>query len=769
MKSSMLRLSALMGTVLFAFVLIFTACPGTGPVDEPGSDGVVVTDGDTTDTAKPDDTQTPDTPIVKDDTKGPEDPAKPEADGGTTPDVCPPGCGTCGGGTGPTDKLDVGAACTKPEAGQPNPCKDGLLCFEVRVVNGRFYRPVTQCVKSCNTDADCGTPGISCVSAPNGADPAVKICSETKTENEACDASLAQLCASTQQVQLDCLVKDINNDTVGACTRRCQADINCDVNSGRICRKPVPDAVSTYCLEPSLPGPKCLGETCDVSSNATNCLSGLACDSGICVKECTVATQDKDCDTAAGETCFQAFGSPKGFCQPKPTVTTEGEACNPLKRCDESKGLACVTSGDSSTCVRKCDTNKGEDNNPDCPADTLCQKPSDQIPFGICRKKAGFSEPCGITGTCTATPSACINVNDTLGALCLRLCDPDKNDDKDLNPDCDGGKGSCVTLNSAITSGGKSYMGACFAGRPKTQEVGESCDFNKNDGLKSPDCKDGGRCIFFSGTPGPQCYLDCDPCKSFEKNGDWYNNVCANGDDRCLGVTSGGQPAGGVCEPAAGKPVRDVGQPCDSTNGCKDPDNVTCVRFSNAEDATSICSKNCDPGKGTQTNPECPGNASCLGLNNGGGVCNPLVERTQKIGEGCNGPRGTPRYNECLAEQDGKKLFCAEPGITGIDGTCQVFCNPTKGFKDNADCKAAGLSNHLCLPGDLTQPDKGGCLEICSFSSRKDCSQKQCQFGQCREFLLGKSGDCDTQAKETDCQSKGGTCVNKTCLSTVCL
>ena len=40
-----------------------------------------------------------------------------------------------------------------------------------------------------------------------------------------------------------------------------------------------------------------------------------------------------------------------------------------------------------------------------------------------------------------------------------------------------------------------------------------------------------------------------------------------------------------------------------------------------------------------------------------------------------------------------------------------ILCNPANGFKDNPGCKAAGLADRLCLPGDLRQPDRGaGCL-----------------------------------------------------------
>jgi hypothetical protein len=774
MRSLISRFVLVLLPLVLAIALVNSGCPAP-PIDEPTTDAEVKKDaGQNTDTTSTDGTKTeepkvPDTTEIDDPGKTDTKPDEPVVDKGFCNDP-PPGCDKCGPATDPNAKKKLGETCELPAAGQADPCEAGLKCFEARIIDGQFYRPIIQCVKVCNADSECdAAANQTCVGIDQNG---TKACVTLKQEGEACEPASLNLCGSNGQIAIDCLVSDTNTSTAGVCTRRCggQTGETCASLTGKACRKPKPAAVQNYCLDPVLPGPKCLGETCDISSNATNCLSGLRCLDGYCVKNCTITTQDKDCDTTNGETCFQPLGQ-EGFCQPKPTVTKAGEECTPLKRCDESKGLACISTGETSICVQKCDVAKGEDKNPDCGADELCQKPSDSFGFGICRTKAKFEQSCGATAVCSDKPSACINIGDPLGALCLKLCETSKNKSEDdaSNPDCDGGKGQCNKLNNSISSDGKSYDGACFAARPKTAAVGASCAFNKTDGMRSADCVDGARCVFLGGTPHPTCYPDCDPCNSTRKGTDWVHPKCANGTKECIGLTSGGRPAGGICLPD-GKPVRNEGEFCDFQNGCKDPDNILCVRFSNAEDASSICARKCDPEKGRSSNPDCPGNGECGALSNGGGVCLPVLKRSRKIGEGCKGPIGTVRYDDCLEkDKDGKQLFCAEPDITGVDGTCQVFCNPINGFKDNPECKAAGLTNHLCVIGDLTQPNKGACLELCSFSNRKDCSQKQCKYGQCREFLLGKRGDCTDATKEKDCTDKGGQCVNKTCLATVCL
>lgn len=764
MRSIFLRLTALLLPLALAITVASVACDTKPPVDEKKTEATTKDSG-TTDKSNPiekdivQDKKTPDQNPVDDKITKENDVIK---DGQS---VCPPGCTDKPGcGSNPTaTKKKLGEVCEKPTAGKENPCEKGLVCFEARIINGQFYAPVTQCVKSCKENTECeASGGETCIDG--GADTG-KICVALKKIGETCNPSIRQLCGSTQNQPADCLVNDVQNDKEGKCAASCRDDAACSSIAGTKCRKPIPSAVQNYCLAPSLPGPRCLGEKCDVATTATNCLKGHRCESSVCVKICK---KNDDCDTANGERCGIAFGASEGTCLPKPNVSKVGEECTPLKRCVE--GLTCLNNGDKTVCMKRCDTSKGDKQNPECPADQLCQKPNQNVPFGICRKQVKILQPCGMAAICTEQPSRCINVNAAIGALCLKLCDASKNaKDTNLNPDCDGGKGICNTLRAPVTEGGKNYTGVCFSARPKTQQVGQGCDFNKKDGMKSPDCVDGTRCVNLSGGPGPTCYPDCNPCDSVRKSGRWEHPKCTGSNKTCNALTAGGRPAGGICVPD-GKPTRNEGEYCDIQNGCKNPENVLCVTFSRDADAKGVCSRKCDPEEGRNSNPKCPGNGRCAGLNSGGGVCFAVRKRTQDIGEGCNGDPGTPRYHTCLEKtKDGKKLTCADIGITGVTGSCQVSCDTTQGFKDNPDCKAAGLGSHLCLPGDINNPKRGACLELCSFTDRKDCSKKQCQYGVCREFLLGKREECTTPEKEKDCASRGGKCVNKTCLTTICL
>ena len=200
--------------------------------------------------------------------------------------------------------------------------------------------------------------------------------------------------------------------------------------------------------------------------------------------------------------------------------------------------------------------------------------------------------------------------------------------------------------------------------------------------------------------------------------------------------------------------------------GCKE--GLLCVNFSSEEDAKGLCSKFCKPTNQGGDGSECD-SGECLGLVDGRGVCAPQRKRSKKLGEECRGPRGTPRYDECLETDGGKKVQCAPEGDNSSSRTCMISCDPANGPNDNKDCKDAGLNNHLCLP-DQDRPELGACVEKCTFTNRLRCETSKCQYGTCQEKQLDtKTGQCTDTAKEEACKKKGGTCVNKTCVVSACL
>jgi hypothetical protein len=674
--------------------------------------------------------------------------------------VCPPGCvnDKCTGGS-QTKDISLGSSC-KVETGQPDPCaKVGFTCVANGINNNAY------CYKTCTSDADCQSfPGQKCVERGTK-DVHPKICGvlNTDTDGEICNYSRQTFCADGYV----CLVSE-EGPTAGQCFKSCTNDLQC--TGGKVCRKVSEGSTNTFCMDPILPGPRCVGQTCSSASTNTNCMEGLYCDEGMCLHKCDKQNGDADCDTAKGETCVKFPFDPRpGLCLTPPSVFKAGEECDGLRRCDDTKGLRCVAiTEDKSICIKTCDTNKGAENNPDCPsADFLCNKPQN-MSVGLCQKKGKFGDMCGGDTTCAEKPSACIRLTET-DAYCLKLCATAENKSKEdeTNPACDGGKGRCIQLSGTIDVDGKGYNGACLPYREKKLAAGEACGMDQ--GLNAPDCKEGTRCVGLSGLPAPICFVDCDPCDSISKDGDWLHPACNGGKDSCIPLQySDGKPAGGICL-VAGEPVLDLGEFCgsDMKKGCKDE--LMCVRFSNQEGAQSVCSKKCDPGKGTSTNAECNG-GQCGSLTSGGGVCIPEPRRTRKLGEECGGDIGMVGFDDCLEEQGGKKLMCAQSSLPGLPRTCLVGCNTIKGFKDNDDCKNYGLTNHLCLPGDNRSPDRGACIEICTFTNRLRCETSKCEHGKCQESMLDQQrGKCLTEQDEKKCQDKGGTCIKQTCVANLCL
>ena len=570
---------------------------------------------------------------------------------------CPQGCPDCSSTTKPVEKdVKEGGTCvltgSQTKGDQANCAKD-LVCLEAASYH--------YCFKKCQADADC-KQGQKCLS---GYFQESNVCGTQGGEGEKCDYTEQQFCASG----VTCLITN-QTKVAGQCYKKCEKDLDCTL--GKACKQLT--SSSKFCDDPVLPGPRCIGEACNDTQTGTNCIQGLICKDGNCLKQCTRATGDKDCDTKNGESCWHPFGEPKGYCIPKPAVFKEGEKCSSAMPC--GTGLRCVQIGtDSRICATQCDETKGEDNNPDCASGKKCQKRSGEE-LAYCRGESDVLGPCGIDN-----------------------------------------------------------------------------------------CKKDLRCVFLSGSPQPVCFTECDPCKQVRnKEGEWVHPACENGKVGCVALTSGGKPSGGICLPSGDKSLGE-GQNCgvDYAKSCKDA--FLCVRFSSADGATGVCSAKCDPT--AEKNPECDGGKGrCGKLTSGAGACEPNAKKIKKLGELCGGDPGTPSFNECLDEDNGKKLVCANPPTSGslLPDRCMVRCNASTGSIDNADCKKAGLNSHLCIPvGDGMD---GACFEKCAITNRLACESTKCANGKCYEF---RQGDCKTEAEKKNCTTIGGVCANNLCLVTVCM
>ncbi len=704
-------------------------------------------------------------------------------------DLCPPGCPTCQGKQS-SPKLGLGAFCKEPQKGaecsaqkscdkgelclKPNKfskktycyqtcktskdCKKGLSCLTVDgqkvcstpepcdsskglrcIQNG--INNAGYCYKSCEGDKDCGS-GQKCLDG---------LCGVQNDSLEACNYSQQAFCKKG----LVCLVSDTKK-TAGICYKPCKSDAECSVLKKLTCRAISAGSKNMYCLPQLKPGPLCMGESCSPASTATNCMEGLVCLNGVCSKTCKKETENKDCDVKSGEKCeFVSFSSPR-LCLLPPSVTKAGEECSATKRCDPQKGLQCVQiSQTKSVCMKECDIKKNakDGTNPDCGSNKYVCRQAQSGSAGLCFEKAEAWKGCFGGKACPAK-FMCVGFGGD-EAYCLHECDPSKNigeGKKSTNPDCDGGKGRCIGLSSG-------NKGACLPYREPKIEKGKACGFFGN--LKSPDCKDGLRCF------GGICMVDCDPCGSkLNANGEWYHPNCTEKGKQktCTPlVYSDGRPAGGICQ-IKGDPVLNDGDYCGGSEqagkDCKE--GYHCVRFSSAEGAKAVCSKDCDP---TGTGKECD-SGRCGSLTNGGGICIPAPKRRVKLGGECLGNIGTDGFHDCLAKDSkGRELVCARPPYPGAKRSCQVLCNPSEGIDDNPTCKKYGLTNHLCLIADNNDPTRGACLEKCHFVDKLRCKTSKCTLGQCRETTFGRKGQCDKQV----CKKIGGACNKEnTCVVSIC-
>jgi hypothetical protein len=266
------------------------------------------------------------------------------------------------------------------------------------------------------------------------------------------------------------------------------------------------------------------------------------------------------------------------------------------------------------------------------------------------------------------------------------------------------------------------------------------------------------------------CYKNCEPCTSTPSGTNWVNSVCEGDDKRCVSLSAGGVLTGtAVCINQGGEATLEAGQRCpQGGKTCKEGNR--CVLFSSDPEASALCVTICDPN--LPSNPECNG-ASCALLTDGSGVCRPIPPATKKLGENCLGSTGAPDYDNCLPEQDNTPIICARAPFIGQRRTCQVECQllpgvEGKSIKDNADCKKYNLNNHLCLPASASEPSRGACLEVCNVTDRLRCKSSSCTYGVCREITIGTVGDCNNATKEQECQSRGGICVDNTCIVTAC-
>lgn len=645
--------------------------------------------------------------------------------------------------------LRKGSLC-KGTSSTVTPCELGLVC----VANGIEERGY--CYTPCNADADCGS-NEKCLEQGTGLP---KICGLVKAQDDTCNATVQEFCDTTKN--LSCIVSDLER-TAGFCRKRCQNLFDCQAPN--VCSSL---GTSTFCLPKVGAGPRCNFEACSEQATETNCLSGLVCDEGTCKRKCTRTNQDTVCDIAGGETCAIAFGQPEGLCLPPASVTEAGKPCNTSNlRCDATKSLRCVQfSETASFCVKQCDEAKGKDNNPDCPANEACEKPSSTFGFAFCRQKAQAGDRCDSGASCDSTKNLlCVNFGDP-GAFCLARCQTCKNDLATGVNTTECGGGECVQLSGSTVVNGISYDGACLPNREKSLDVGGDCG---SDPIKGKACKDGLVCLNTGSRA--TCYRKCDPCTSYPANGDYDNDTCSDGaSKRCVVLSNAnGLTGDGACIDQGGQKVLEYGDRCDQAGKtCKE--GMICILFSSDSDASPLCSPTCDPG--SPNNPQCKG-ASCLTLTNGSGVCRVVPPQTKKLGENCLGSTGAPDFDDCVAQQDNKNLICARAPFIGQKRTCQVECQllpgvDGKGIKDNADCKGYGLNNHLCLPASASEPSRGACLEICQITDRLRCKTSSCTYGQCREISIGNVGECTDAAKEKECGDRGGVCVEKTCIVTAC-
>lgn len=747
MKMSFVRGFVMMTALMLALStsIVYTACGDTAPPVEGGTneattnnDGGTTTDTTTnnnnTNNTNTNDAGPTDNNTVKED--GPEgntNEPTPEKE-----DNCPPGCGNC---TQPDpNNIQLGENCEIKSDGTDVCDKSkSLVCAPFGESNGTVSG---SCLNKCTTDDECGKIriGLKCLEFKVGT-TTVKACALRNKAGDPCNTNQQVYC-ETGNV---CLISSA--DGGGTCIKSCSSTAECP--KGEVCRQAVASSTRTFCLEPVLAGPKCIGDDCDTTNRSTNCLGGLTCYDGVCVLGCDKANGDKDCDTTRGEECYkQLFSSIPAFCRAKPTQGKPGDECNNSnKLCDDTKGLRCL----SGICVKSCDRNKGEANNPDCASIPNSQCKEAQTASGavnVCQIESKVNDLCTPDRFCPQG-ARCINLTGGPGPTCYVDCDPctqKKNSSGDWVHDACGGTAGCTALTY---SDGRPAGGICISSGDPVLGENEVCGQDPKKG-----CKEGLLCVRFSSSPnGSVCSKKCDPAKGDEKNPD-----CGGG--RCAALTNGG----GICYPQGKKELKE-NEFCgdDLSKSCLD--GLTCVNFSNAEDAKGICSKGCDPNGDAS---ECP-SGECGRLTNGSGVCMPQLRRTRKSGEQCRGPLGTEYANDCLEKDGTTKLVCAPEGDTSDKRYCMAACDPANGLVNNSDCTGAGLNNHICLP-DKTRPDLGACVEKCTFTNRLRCETSKCQYGVCQiKQLDSQKGQCLTPADEKKCQDRGGKCVDKTCIANVCL
>ncbi len=751
MKISFVRGFVMLTALLFAVSasVTYTACGNTPPPVEGGTNEATTTDGgentnttnnnNTTTTNNNNNTATNNNNTTT--TDGGTEAVPEDGPEGTVSDTdpnCPPGCSNC---TQPDpNNIQLGESCeVKTDKSDVCDKSKGLICAPFGVSNDIVSG---SCLNKCTTDDECGKIriGLKCLEFKAG-DVTVKACGLRNKAGDPCNTNEQVYCATGNV----CLISGA--DGSGTCILECTSTAECP--KGEVCRQAVASSTRTFCLEPVLAGPKCIGDDCDVTNRSTNCLDGLTCYEGVCVLGCNKTNGNKDCDETRGEECYkQLFSSVPAFCRAKPTQTKAGDECNTTnKLCDDTKGLACL----SEVCVQRCDANKGEDNNPDCASIAGAKCKQAQLQSGtinVCQIESKVNEPCTPDRFCTQG-ARCINLTGGPGPTCYLDCDPctqKKNSSGTWVHDACGGTAGCTALTY---SDGRPAGGICISSGDPVLDVNQVCGQDPKKG-----CKENLICVRFSNSPnGSVCSKQCDPNKGEAKNPDCNDGQCGR-------LTNGG----GVCFPQGKKEIKE-GDFCgdDLTKSCLE--GLRCVTFSSAEDAKGLCSKQCDP-QGDAS--ECP-SGECGRLTDGSGVCMPQLKRSRKSGETCRGPLGTPYADDCLEKDGATKLVCAPEGDTSDIRYCMAACDPANGLLNNSDCTGAGLSNHICLP-DKTRPDLGACVEKCTFTNRLRCETSKCQYGVCQvKQLDSQKGQCSTAEDEKKCQDRGGKCEDKTCIANVCL
>ena len=385
-----------------------------------------------------------------------------------------------------------------------------------------------------------------------------------------------------------------------------------------------------------------------------------------------------------------------------------GETCSNLKNaeyCDGNKTLFCY----NHKCVRACDYSRGENNNPDCYSDEVCEFTPNSFLGGKCLPKPTQreGEPCdakkrclkGLTcvkGRCqkycqkdTDCPKdyACLISQNT----CVKKCDPSK---ELVGPTC--GSVFYCSYSSLIKPG---YCKKLPEKKIGPKKLGEFCS-NKN---KTEYC-DGNQNLFCYNN---KCIKACDYSKGQKNNPDCQR------DEVCTFTPY--SFSGGKCEIY---PTQKEGEPCGPRKRCLK--GLKCIN--------GRCAKPCTK------DSDCPSGQACL-LTEGGCVkkCDPskeLVGKTCGKGFYCSKhhivkpglckklpekEKGTKKLGEsCTSAQcDGdQKLFCNYP-------TCAKACDYSRGENGNPDCSKN---------------------EICTFNSRSFLG------GQCKIKPTQREGErCNSQ------------------------